>query len=29
VHILRKPRVEDNEDRELRVVNAPYLGDES
>jgi hypothetical protein len=28
VHILRKPRVEDNEDRELRVVNAPYLGDE-
>jgi hypothetical protein len=28
VHILRKPRVEDDEDPELRVVNAPYLGDD-
>ena len=28
VHILRKPRVEDDVDRELRAVNAPYLGDD-
>jgi len=28
VHILRKPRVEDDEDREFRATNAPYLGDD-
>jgi len=28
VHILRKPRVENDVDRELRAVNAPYLGDD-
>jgi hypothetical protein len=28
VHILRKPRIENDEDRELRAVNAPYLGDD-
>jgi hypothetical protein len=28
VHILRKPRVKDDEDREFRATNAPYLGDD-
>jgi hypothetical protein len=28
VHILRKPPVEDDEDREFRATNAPYLGDD-
>jgi hypothetical protein len=28
VHILRKPRVEDDEDREFRATNAAYLGDD-
>jgi hypothetical protein len=28
VHIVRKPRIEDDEDREFRATNAPYLGDD-
>jgi hypothetical protein len=28
VHILRKPRVQDDEDREFRATNAAYLGDD-
>ena len=28
VNILRKPRIEDDEDREFRATNAPYLGDD-
>jgi len=28
VNILRKPRIEDDVDREFRATNAPYLGDD-
>ena len=28
LHLLRKPRIYDDEDRELRKLNAPYLGDD-
>jgi hypothetical protein len=28
VNILRKPRIEDDEDREFRATNAAYLGDD-
>jgi len=28
VHIVRKPWIEDDEDREFRATNAPYLGDD-
>jgi hypothetical protein len=28
VHIVRKPRIEDDEDRAFRATNAAYLGDD-